>query len=343
MNKLTEKARAINFGVLASKPAAQSAAKTPAVEVLGEDGAARQPKSAIGAFGASLAMGVAVERENDELRRRVAEYEDRAFIELIDPTLIGDSAYANRDIRSFAGDDFARLQSDIAAAGRNVQPIKVRPVVGSDPKRYEIVFGHRRHRACLNLGLPVACVVEELDDVRLFAEMDRENRERADLTPWEQGVMYRRALDAGLFPSLSRLASTIGVDRSLVSKAVTMASLPPVVIAAFSSPLDLQYRWAQLLSAALQKDPVGVEERAKKLAAMNPRPSAKAVVDALCGVTAEATAPKKESVITVGKKRVAALHTDSRGASFVRFEPGVLMADQQDKLVAFIRTLLSKG
>ena len=82
------------------------------------------------------------------------------------------------------------LKSEMESAGGNVQAIKVRPIPGTEPQEYEIVFGHRRHRACLDLGLEVLATIESIDDKELFKEMDRENRQRADLRPYEQGLMY---------------------------------------------------------------------------------------------------------------------------------------------------------
>jgi ParB family chromosome partitioning protein len=95
---------------------------------------------------------------------------------------------------SFSGPEFAALKAEIASAGRNVQPIKVRPPSGGKEKgcEFEVACGNRRHRACLELGLPIAAVVESLTDAELFAEMNREDREREDLTPWEQGVPVMR-------------------------------------------------------------------------------------------------------------------------------------------------------
>jgi ParB family chromosome partitioning protein len=57
--------------------------------------------------------------------------------------------------------------------------------------------------------------------------------------------MYRKALDEGLYPSLRKLAESVKVDVSLVSKSVSLARLPEAVVAAFPSPLDIQFRWAQ--------------------------------------------------------------------------------------------------
>jgi ParB family chromosome partitioning protein len=110
--------------------------------------------------------------------------------------------------------------------------------------------GHRRHQACLELGLPVFAVIEALDDQSLFVEMDRENRQRKDLRPYEIGLMYAKALDDGLFPSAKKLAEAVGIDLSQLGKALSLARLPQDVLGAFQSPLDLQYRWASELVPA---------------------------------------------------------------------------------------------
>ncbi|MFD2274834.1 ParB N-terminal domain-containing protein [Undibacterium arcticum] len=83
--------------------------------------------------------------------------------------------WANRISDSFTSADFLALKEEITQAGGNVQPIKVRPLVGV-ADRYEIVFGHRRHRACLEAGLPVLCLIEAVSDQELFKEMDREKQ-----------------------------------------------------------------------------------------------------------------------------------------------------------------------
>ncbi len=104
---------------------------------------------------------------------------------------------------SFLTAEFQEFKAEIAAAGDNVQPIKVRPVPvlnGSTlptGATYELIFGHRRHRACMDLGIAVLAAVEEASDVSLFEQMERENRGRKNLSAWEQGTMYRKALDDG--------------------------------------------------------------------------------------------------------------------------------------------------
>ncbi|EFK95109.1 parB-like partition protein, partial [sediment metagenome] len=119
----------------------------------------------------------------------------------------------------------------------------------------------------MELGLPVQAMVVDMSDQQLFEAMERENRARKNLSAWEQGTMYRRALDEGLYPSQRRLAESLGVDVSLVSKSLSLARLPEAVVGAFASPLEIQFRWAQPLAEALQKDPDGVLARAAKLRA----------------------------------------------------------------------------
>ena len=127
---------------------------------------------------------LAVEGELGKLRDRLKEHEGSTPTRRLDPQVVVPSRWANRHPDSFSTAEFARLKQDIELAGGNVQPISVR-VLNDQPGRYEIVFGHRRHRACSELGIPVLATIDTsaVSDHELFSAMDRENRERADLSP----------------------------------------------------------------------------------------------------------------------------------------------------------------
>ena len=225
-------------------------------------------------------------QENDqkvqELRDQLKSFDGTLPVRKLDPKSISPSKWANRHETSFDSAEFATLKAEIESAGGNVQPIRVRPSLAM-PDKFEIVFGHRRHQACLQLGIPVSALVESVDDKSLFEAMDRENRSRADLSPYEQGDMYRRALDEGLYPSLRQMCSELSVDVGNASKAISIARLPAQVLAAFESPTQIQYRWGQELTAALQKDPEGVVERAKSIRFGTKHLPAAEVLDRLLG------------------------------------------------------------
>ena len=195
-----------------------------------------------------------------------AEWEGVLPSKKLDPKCVRPSKWANRHDKSFEGPEFANLKSEIESAGGNVQAIKVRPIPGSSPQEFEIVFGHRRHRACLELDISVLATIESIDDKELFKEMDRENRLRADLRPYEQGSMYLRALEEGLFSSQRKLAEDLGLQSGNVSTAINIARFPKAVVEAFSSPLDIQYRWSAPLSESLKANPDLVLSRANEIA-----------------------------------------------------------------------------
>jgi ParB family chromosome partitioning protein len=235
-----------------------------------------------------------VSAENAELKQKLAEFDGASATRRLDPRKIKASKWANRSELSYSSVDFASLKQEIESSGGNIQPIKVRPspLVADE---YELVFGHRRHRACMELGLDVLAVIESLDDSELFCQMDRENRARTALSPWEAGVTYAKALDEGLFPSARKLAEAASIDLSQLGKALALARLPLDVIAAFPSPLDLQYRWATLLTPAIQKDPDLILARAKELLATSNTLSAAQVLAHLLdgGGTVPPPLPKK--------------------------------------------------
>jgi ParB family chromosome partitioning protein len=196
-------------------------------------------------------------KENESLKASVAKFQDSEPTKRIDPATIRASKWANRSEDSFKGPAWDEFKKEILNAGGNIQPIKVRGVPPGNTLQisHEIVFGHRRHRACLELGLPVFTLIEDATDRELFEQMDRENRQRADLTIYEQGEMYRRALDDGLYSSLRKLSDSIGVGLGIASESVKIARLPSQVLDAFESRLDIQRRWAGPLADAVQKDP----------------------------------------------------------------------------------------
>jgi ParB family chromosome partitioning protein len=255
---------------------------------------------------------------------------------LIEPSKITHSIYANRLNDSRSGSDFENFKKEISDAGGNVQPIKVRPIPGGGDE-YEVVFGHRRHRACLELGLQVLAVVVELDDRKLFEEMDRENRLRVDLRPYEQGLMYKRSLDNGLFPSHRKLAESIGADQRNVDKAVALASLPSEVLCAFSSPLALQYRWASPLNAAYKNDSQAVVALAKDFAAAEKRASDEDVFLALSG---RARSPVPQEVVIKGSNGAVAKHKQTSKTHVFEIECASLTPDKVEQIKALITKLI---
>ncbi|MEP6604999.1 MAG: ParB/RepB/Spo0J family partition protein [Nitrosospira sp.] len=270
------------------------------------------------------------------LEQRLKEFEGILPVRLIDADLIIASKWANRSNESFATAEFLNLRDEIAQAEGNVQPIKVRPLAGSKD-RYEIIYGYRRHRACLDLGVPVLAFVEQINDKELFKEMERENRDRLDLSPWEQGRMYRQSLIEGLFASLGELSKEIGIDKGNLSKALRLAELPDEVVNAFYSPLDLQFRWAKLLNDALKEAPDQVLARAKRLSeSKKDKHSSKEVLDILLGNKSNAVL--EQSVVIAGKP-LAKIRINGDRVT-IQFSKGAVPQEKTKKLHSLLKKFL---
>ncbi|MGI4857144.1 MAG: ParB/RepB/Spo0J family partition protein [Janthinobacterium lividum] len=203
-----------------------------------------------------------VENDLREAREKLALHEGSLPTRKIDPKTIRLSKFANRIDQSLEGADFEAFKLEIANAGGNVQPIKIRV---TDDGVQEVVFGHRRHRACLELELPVlATIRENMTDKELFEEMSRENDQRKDLSAYELAMHYKRAIDLKLYRNWSEVAAVLGKTKALLSRYSALAELPKAVVDAFPSPNDIQPKWATTLRRVIDVDADAVVQAAKR-------------------------------------------------------------------------------
>lgn len=327
---LKTKASGISFGDLD-----ETESKAPAAPAVPSAPTARSGVAAI-------TQSIGMHHKIQDLEAKVALFESGQNVVKIDPARVRESRWKNRHERAYATQQFAELKAEISGAGGNVVAVKVRPLgKGADGQDdYEIVYGRRRLRACQELGLQVTAVIEQMDDRRHFVEMERENRNREDLSPWEQGVSYKDALDRGLFPSQRQMSQELGVSIGRLSMAIALASLPEEVVNAFPSPLEIQYRWAQVLAEALEKDTARVMTVAAELEKESPRPNAKQVLTRLVsGSTKRPEASQRDLV--VNGKVIGHFSRDHKGAVSVTIKGGVLNVSQEQKFLTFLDKLLS--
>jgi len=308
------------------------------------------PRTGVGMLSRMLSGAAADTEAVSKLNAEIEKLKLQVGEQLIDPRQIALTRWADRHPDSFSSQAFAELKQEIESAGGNVQAIKVRPVRGAaaeqpEGPRFELVYGSRRTRACLELGLPVRAVVDEnVDDQALYVQMQRENRGRSNLSAWEQGVSYHKALNEGLFPSARRLAEQIGLDHSNVAKALRVAELPQEIVGAFRSPVDIQFRWAVALDKAYQQDPDAVLSAARLLAGRSPKPAAAEVFRSLTEAVSAKGKPKaKEAsrafVIADGKKGV--IRAGKGGAVTVELPRGVLPQARWEAFETALQKLLS--
>ena len=226
----------------------------------------------------------------EENQRLKAERAAGMLVLRLDPKRVRATEFINRHERAFLESDpkFTELKDSLRTNGQE-HPIRVRAVANDPNADFEIVSGHRRHRAALALdadlegGFPILALLDgkAAESRDLVLKMYRENEERADLSAFEKGTMFRQWLTTGVFAEQAQLATAIGVSDATVTKYLQIAELPAFVVGAFSDPRDIAVRWSHDLVKALKAHPAKVEEVALRLANTSPRPDAGAIARAL--------------------------------------------------------------
>ncbi len=218
-----------------------------------------------------------------------AKAEGRLLLE-IDPKKIRATEFCNRLERSMLADDpkFVELVNSIRARGQ-MMPIRVRPLKNALPFEFEIVFGHRRHAACLALEAesPDGCKVLAILDTNaadardLVLKMYYENEDRHDISAYEKGRMFASWLESGLYDSQRELAAAVGFGEAATAKYLAVAALPPQVLTAFGDVRTIPMSWGPTLSQALKNNQSAVLRAAERLAQRKPPAAPEAVLRTL--------------------------------------------------------------
>lgn len=137
------------------------------------------------------------------------------------PGTIHESPFNPRS--NFPADEMEELAESARAVGI-MQPVLVRP---RGDGSYELVFGHRRHRAARMAHLPfIPAIVRELTDAQSAQLQAVENVQRRDLDPIDEALSYAAFIAAhGI--SKDELARQIGKSRTHVYNRLKLATLMP--------------------------------------------------------------------------------------------------------------------
>ncbi len=214
MNKATDRSKKMRamFGGVDPAELAKSPTSTPSMT------ATTKQRVSPGAIKSMRNTFSNVEKENEKLRQMIEDgsVAHELNTEDLDPSFVADRMVVAID------EDFEKLKASISASGQQV-PILVRPHPEL-PERYQIAFGHRRWRACKDLGIPVRGIIKELSDEALLIAQGQENHERKNLSFIETALFASRL--AKTFPQ-TVISKAIGKDATTVSKLLKLMNALP--------------------------------------------------------------------------------------------------------------------
>lgn len=150
-----------------------------------------------------------------------------------------------------------KLIENIREHGQQV-PVIVRR--SSTAGRYQLIAGTRRLRAVEYLNgterrdRQLLAEVRELSDQEAWILAQAENSERTDISTLEKARNWKSALHQLFDGNQTKFAKSLGVNKSLVSRMLTLADMPDEIIALVANPDTLNVHFAAQLAPRL-KDP----------------------------------------------------------------------------------------
>lgn len=151
--------------------------------------------------------------------------------ELVPLSLLDDNPYQPRT--SYEAAAIAELAAAIRAEGLLQPPTGRR----TPDRRVELAFGHRRKRAVEQLAVEdparwgaMPVIIRALDDEAMARQAWKENRDRRDLTAYEEARAIEKNM-AAFGWSQKMAAEKLGLDPATVSNKLRLLRLPPAALA----------------------------------------------------------------------------------------------------------------
>lgn len=119
-------------------------------------------------------------------------------------------------------------QDELAELAKSISERGLLQAIGVKPKgdRFMIVFGDRRYMAHEMLGRKkIMCRIEDIDDNQVVIDRAMENVQRVNLTPFEEGHIYRGLIEkVGM--NLDEISKRVGKTPGTIQRRMDILRMP---------------------------------------------------------------------------------------------------------------------
>ena len=258
----------------------------------------------------------------------VGEREEKV-LRWVDPGQCAMWSRHNRAYELLNEDNCRDLIDSIRSQGQQEFPAIVRRLHGAGAE-YEVICGARRHFAISWLRannypqFRYLVEVRDLTDEQAFQVAAVENRDREDISDFERARDYAAALEQYYGGRQKGMAERLEVSEGWLSRYLTLARLPEVVVAAYPSIRDIKELHARILKPLLA-DPklapsiisVATELADKQAEARNGHGAAIDAAQVLAKLKAAVAGPKRAKPagpVFKGPTETAGMTLKKRGA-----------------------------
>ncbi len=172
----------------------------------------------------------------------------------IDPKECEPWEYANR-----SEDEMGNMDDLIKSIQENtqLQPalIRTHPTPHNGIK-YQIIFGRRRHAACLSLGIKLLVIKKDgLSLQEAILCQDAENKFRKDVSNYSNVLLYKKLLLTKAFKTEKELAEKLGISPPSFNELMSYSKIPKEIIANISDIHALPVYMAVKINRIISEDP----------------------------------------------------------------------------------------
>lgn len=139
--------------------------------------------------------------------------------------------YANRHVDEL-GDIEGLIES--IKTNKQLQPALVRNHPNPHGEiKYEVIFGLRRHIACMRLGIPFLVIKKDIPNTQdAIASQDAENKLRNDVSNYSNAMLYKKLLADKIFKTEKELAEKLRISYSTFNELMAYAKIPEEIVRA---------------------------------------------------------------------------------------------------------------
>lgn len=171
--------------------------------------------------------------------------------EWVDPARCRPWRLHNRDLDHLNEDSCRDLIDAFLSAKKQRIPAIVRRLRDDPDYDFEIIAGVRRWwtvkwlREHHHPEFDYLVTIQTVSDEEAFRVSDIENRSRKDISDWERGKEYARALAEFYDGHQKEMAEHLKISSSWLSRLIDVTRLPDEIVAAFSDTHDITVRVAR--------------------------------------------------------------------------------------------------
>lgn len=263
----------------------------------------------------------------------------------VDPKECEPWEYANRSDNEMG--DMDELVTSIRESSQ-LQPAFVRTHPSPhDGIKYQIIFGRRRHAACLILGTPFLVIKKDaLSLQEAIACQDAENKFRKDVSNYSNAMLYRKLLDTNAFKTEKELAEKLRLSASTLNDLMAYTKLPQEVVQNISDIHKLPAYMATKLARLISENTANLDRIISIAPEIGKSITTPAKLElALSGKKGDKVdvPHRTKAVMGVNGKNIFTFKIDHKGVPSIAFNKGLSDRLDFDKICTQIKAYIDKA